>query len=75
LPHEAAEPPADPRVAMRPLDPPLWRSLGIAHRAEEVEQATRYVLDVLWGMGQEEAVDVSVSQASSSGAGKGVANR
>jgi DNA-binding transcriptional LysR family regulator len=75
LPQEAAAPPADPRVAMRPLDPPLWRSLGIAHRAEEVEQATRYVLDVLWGMGQEEAVDVSVSQASSSGAGKGVANR
>jgi hypothetical protein len=33
---------------MRALRPALWRPLGIAHRAGQVEQATRHVLDVLW---------------------------
>ena len=48
LPHEATAPQPDPRIIMRPLRPALWRPLGIAHRAGEVERATRHVLDVLW---------------------------
>lgn len=48
LPHEAGAPAPDPRVAMRPLRPALWRELGIAHRADSVERATRHVLDALW---------------------------
>ncbi|MBP0599530.1 LysR family transcriptional regulator [Herbaspirillum sp. LeCh32-8] len=56
LPHEAGEqagmPPADPRIAMRPLKPRLWRPLGIAHRAGQPEPATQYVLDALWELKQ-----------------------
>lgn len=49
LPHEAATAvPLDPRVRMLPLQPRLWRPLGIAHRSEAVERATQHVLDVLW---------------------------
>ena len=48
LPHEATAPQPDPRIAMRPLRPALWRPLGIAHRAGDIELATRHVLDVLW---------------------------
>lgn len=48
LPHEATAPQPDPRIAMRPLRPALWRPLGIAHRAGQVERATQHVLDVLW---------------------------
>lgn len=48
LPHEASTPLPDRRIVMRPLTPPLWRELGIAHRAGEVERATQHVLDVLW---------------------------
>jgi hypothetical protein len=33
---------------MRPLRPALWRELGIAHRAGEIERATQHVLDALW---------------------------
>ena len=47
LPHEATAPQPDPRIAMRPLRPALWRPLGIAHRAGDIELATRHVLDVL----------------------------
>ena len=50
LPHEASTPLPDSRIVMRPLTPPLWRELGIAHRAGEVERATRHVLEVLWGL-------------------------
>jgi DNA-binding transcriptional LysR family regulator len=50
LPHEAATPLPDSRIVMRPLRPALWRRLGIAHRAEYVEPATRHVLDVLWDL-------------------------
>ncbi|MDN7741454.1 MULTISPECIES: LysR family transcriptional regulator [Burkholderia] len=50
LPHEAGAPAPDPRVAMRPLRPALWRELGIAHRADSVERATRHVLDTLWAL-------------------------
>jgi DNA-binding transcriptional LysR family regulator len=50
LPHEAAATaaPLDPRARMLPLQPRLWRHLGIAHRSGAVERATRHVLDVLW---------------------------
>ncbi|MCQ9425729.1 LysR family transcriptional regulator [Pseudomonas sp. LJDD11] len=47
LPHEAATPAPDPRIVMRPLQPPLWRQLGIAHRAARCERATTHVLEVL----------------------------
>ncbi|NVZ16290.1 MULTISPECIES: LysR family transcriptional regulator [unclassified Pseudomonas] len=50
LPHEASTPFHDTRIAMRPLQPLLWRQLGIAHRAGEVERPTQHVLDVLWGL-------------------------
>jgi len=50
LPHEASTPTPDARILMRPLQPPLWRQLGIAHRAAEVERPTQHVLDVLWGL-------------------------
>jgi len=33
---------------MRPVRPALWRPLGMAHRAGQVEQATQHMLDVLW---------------------------
>ena len=49
LPQEASTPvPLDPRIRMLPLQPRLWRPLGIAHRAGPVERATQHVLDVLW---------------------------
>ncbi|WIE48648.1 LysR family transcriptional regulator [Pseudomonas sp. GM17] len=50
LPHEAATPLPDPRITMRPLQPPLWRQLGIAHRDGEVERSTQHVLEVLLGL-------------------------
>lgn len=52
LPHEAtaraSAVPLDPRIVMRPLRPALWRPLGIAHRATQLEPATRHVLEALW---------------------------
>jgi DNA-binding transcriptional LysR family regulator len=50
LPHEAAAPLPDARMVMRPLRPALWRQLGIAHRAADVERSTQHVLDVLWDL-------------------------
>ncbi|MGC1331441.1 LysR family transcriptional regulator [Pseudomonas sp.] len=50
LPHEADTPLTDARMVMRSLQPPLSRQLGIVHRAGEVEQATRHVLEVLWAL-------------------------
>ncbi|WP_118185151.1 LysR family transcriptional regulator [Paraburkholderia phosphatilytica] len=50
LPHEAPTPLADARVVMRPLRPALWRELGIAHRAGQVERAVQHVLDALWAL-------------------------
>lgn len=50
LPHEASTPSPESRIVMRPLQPPLWRQLGIAHRAGDVERATQHVLDVLRGL-------------------------
>jgi DNA-binding transcriptional LysR family regulator len=48
LPHEKGAPLADARIRMVSLQPALWRQLGIAHRSENIERATQYVLDVLW---------------------------
>lgn len=50
LPHETSTPLPDSRIAMRPLNPPLWRELGIAHRSGEIERTTQHVLQVLWGL-------------------------
>ncbi|KAA8696302.1 LysR family transcriptional regulator [Pseudomonas proteolytica] len=50
LPHEASTPLPDTRIVMRPLQPLLWRELGIAHRGGDVERPTQHVLDVLWGL-------------------------
>jgi DNA-binding transcriptional LysR family regulator len=50
LPHEASTPPPETRIAMRALQPPLWRELGIAHRGGNVERSTQHVLQVLWGL-------------------------
>jgi len=47
LPHEASSPEPDQRLCMRPLRPGLWRHLGIASREGQVEQSTRFVLQVL----------------------------
>lgn len=55
LPHEACTPLPDSRIAMRPLQPLLWRQLGIAHRDGDVERSTQHVLDVLWGLSSERA--------------------
>ena len=55
LPHEACTPLPDSRIAMRPLEPLLWRQLGIAHRDGDVERATQHVLDVLWGLSSQPA--------------------
>lgn len=56
LPHEASAQasavPLDPRIVMRPLRPALWRPLGIAHRATQLEPATRHVLEALWELKQ-----------------------
>lgn len=49
LPHEKGAPQPDTRISMLPLRPALWRQLGIAHRAENIERPTQHVLDVLWG--------------------------
>nr|WKF61875.1 HTH-type transcriptional activator CmpR [Paraburkholderia busanensis] len=50
LPQEGTTPLLDTRIAMRPLRPALWRRLGIAHRAGQVERSTQHVLDVLWDL-------------------------
>lgn len=59
LPHEACTPLPDSRIAMRPLEPLLWRQLGIAHRDGGVERSTQHVLDVLWGLSSERADGVT----------------
>jgi len=52
LPREAAAPEPDARIAVRPLNPALWRQLGIAHRAGSVEKNTQHVLDALRALGK-----------------------
>ena len=52
LPHEATAPQPDPRVAIVPLRPALWRPLGIASRAADGEPAVGVVLDALRTIGR-----------------------
>ena len=47
LPHEATTPLPEPRIVMRPVQPALWRELGIAHRAGELDCSTQHVLTAL----------------------------
>jgi len=47
LPHEAGAPPPDARITTRPLQPALWRVLGIATRRQVDDEATRQVLEAL----------------------------
>lgn len=43
LPQEATRASPDPRIAVRPLSPPLWRQLGIATRKGDDEGPIAYV--------------------------------
>lgn len=52
LPDESGTAPADPRMLVRPLQPLLWRHLGIACRDGDEERSTGYVLEVLWRLSQ-----------------------
>jgi DNA-binding transcriptional LysR family regulator len=47
LPYEAEPAHPDPRIAIVPLRPQLWRTLGIAHRSGRLEAAVEHVLGVL----------------------------
>ena len=47
LPYEATPAHPDPRIAILPMRPALWRSLGIAHRSDRLEAAVEHVLEVL----------------------------
>jgi hypothetical protein len=47
LPAQLHEPARDPRVAVRPLSPALWRQLGLAVSDRGAGGPTRFVLDAL----------------------------
>lgn len=47
LPQEGGSAALDARVVVAPLTPRLWRPLGLAHRAGQLEPATRQVLEAL----------------------------
>jgi DNA-binding transcriptional LysR family regulator len=47
LPEEADGRAPDPRVAVRPLSPALWRQLGLAVGDRDVGGPTRFVLEAL----------------------------
>ncbi len=53
LPHEATAPQPDPRIAIVPVRPALWRSLGIACRAQDAEPAVQVVLAALGRVGKD----------------------
>ncbi|MEJ2633197.1 MAG: LysR family transcriptional regulator substrate-binding protein [Acidihalobacter sp.] len=53
LPHEEGALLSDQRVVTRPLDPPLWRELGMAYRQGEHEPATAYLLQALFSLQQQ----------------------
>ncbi|MBA1244182.1 LysR family transcriptional regulator [Pseudomonas japonica] len=53
LPHEGGSPLLDTRIDVRTVQPPLWRPLGIAHRAGAVERATEHVLGALAAIGEQ----------------------
>ncbi len=50
LPHEAHAPQPDPRIATRPLSPPLWRGLGIATRPQDEGGVVGQVKAALLGL-------------------------
>ncbi len=52
LPQEASAPAPEPRVRMLPLQPALWRPLGLAHRSGDHEGPTQQVLRVLGHLAQ-----------------------
>lgn len=47
LPAESHESARDPRIAVRPLSPALWRQLGLAVSDRGTSGPTRFVLDAL----------------------------
>ena len=47
LSYENEPTPPDPRIAILPLRPALWRPLGIAHRSGSIEAAVQHVLEAL----------------------------
>ncbi|MFS2166336.1 LysR family transcriptional regulator [Variovorax sp. Varisp62] len=47
LPEESHEQARDPRIAMRPLSPALWRQLGLAVSDRGASGPTRFVMDAL----------------------------
>lgn len=47
LPHETTQPPADPKIHMRPLRPALWRQLALAYRRDRFEATATVVLEAL----------------------------
>lgn len=47
LPEESHEPARDPRIAVRPLSPALWRQLGLAVSDRDTSGPTRFVLEAL----------------------------
>jgi len=50
LPHEAHAPKPEKRIATRPLNPPLWRALGIATRVHDEGGAVRWMKDGLMAL-------------------------
>lgn len=52
LPHEDGAPLPDQPTVTRPLNPPLWRELGIAYRQGEQEPATARMLQALLSLRQ-----------------------
>jgi DNA-binding transcriptional LysR family regulator len=53
LPQEADAPLApDSRIIMRPLEPTLWRELGLAYRGSDTALPTQHLLSVLHGLKQ-----------------------
>lgn len=52
LPLEEGAAATDPRMAISPLSPRLWRALGLTHRAGRLEPATRFMLEALMAIRQ-----------------------
>ena len=52
LSYETTPAPPDPRIAVLPLRPALWRPLGIAHRSGGIEAAVKHVLEALRALRQ-----------------------
>ena len=52
LPREEGAAALDPRIAVAPVTPRLWRPLGLAHRAGKPEPSTRHMLQALLAIQQ-----------------------